>query len=84
MHLFKRKGLGLYPGGVHVKIQMGMLGKFFRSEIWADPVFLGGIGSKIGLLGKIDVLKGLLGRKGAFGSKMELLGKTDFLEGLFV
>ena len=41
-------------------------------------------GSKIGLLGKIDVLKGLLGRKGAFGSKMELLGKIDFLEGFFV
>ena len=38
-------------------------------------------GPKIGLLGKIDVLKGLLGRKGAFGSKMELLGKIDFLQG---
>ena len=36
-------------------------------------------GSKIGLLRKIDVLKGLLGRKGAFESKMELLGKIDFL-----
>ena len=35
-------------------------------------------GSKLGLLGKIDILKGLLGRKGAFGSKMELLGKIDF------
>ena len=33
-------------------------------------------GSKIGFLGKIDVLKGLLGRKGAFGSKMELLEKN--------
>ena len=40
---------------------------------------------KIGLLGKIDVLRGLLGRKGAFWSKMELLGKIDFqLEGFFV
>ena len=26
------------PGGVHVKIQMGMLIQFFRFEIWANPV----------------------------------------------
>ena len=39
----ERLGLGLYTGGVHVKIQMGMLIKFFRFEIWANPIFfLGG------------------------------------------
>ena len=35
----ERLGLGLYPGGVHVKIQMGMLVKCFRLEL-----FLGGGG----------------------------------------
>ena len=29
----ERQGLGLYPGGVHVKIQMGMLVQLFRFEI---------------------------------------------------
>ena len=38
----ERLGLGLYPGGVHVNIQMGMLVKFLRFEIWANPVFSGG------------------------------------------
>ena len=38
-------------------------------------------GSKMGLLGKIDVLKRLSGRKGVFGFKMRLLGKNDVLKG---
>ena len=48
----ERLGLGLYTGGVHVKIQMGMLIKFFRFEIWANPVvvfFLGGWCRKLAL-----------------------------------
>ena len=32
-----------YTGGVHVKIQMGMLVQFFGLEIWANPVFSGGV-----------------------------------------
>ena len=44
---FKRKGWAFTPGGggVHVKIQMGMLIKLFWFEIWANPVFFsGGVG----------------------------------------
>ena len=32
------------PGGVHVKIQMGMACPIFWFEIWANPVFSGGGG----------------------------------------
>ena len=38
----ERQGLGLYPGGVHVKIQMLMLVQLFRFEIYANPVFFSG------------------------------------------
>ena len=37
----ERLGVGLYTF-VHVKIQLGMLIKFFRFEIWANPVFFWG------------------------------------------
>ena len=43
-----RLGLGLYRGGVHVKIQMVILIKCFRFEIWANPVFSGRLVSKTG------------------------------------
>ena len=48
---FQEESLGLYTrggggGGVHVKIQMGMLVKFFRFEIWANPVFFWGVGAE--------------------------------------
>ena len=48
----ERLGLGLYTREcVHVKIQMGMLIKFFRFEIWANPVFFsGGLVSKTGAI----------------------------------
>ena len=36
---------------------------------------------KIGLLGKIDVLKEWLSRKGAFGSAMGLLWKVNVMKG---
>ena len=36
---FQEERLGLYPEGVHVKIQMRMLVKFSRFEIWANPIF---------------------------------------------
>ena len=47
-HVFKctfsrgKAGPGPLPGGVHVKIQMGMLIKCFQFEIWANLVFSGG------------------------------------------
>ena len=50
---FQEERLDLYTGegGVHVKIQMGMLIKFFRFEIWANPVFfLGALVSKTGAI----------------------------------
>ena len=44
MHLLNRKGSAYaFTGGLHVKIQMGMLVHFFEFEIWADPVFSGGV-----------------------------------------
>ena len=39
---FQEERLGLYPGGVHVKIQMGMLVQIFRFEIWANPIVFQG------------------------------------------
>ena len=43
-------GLGLYPGDVHVKIQMGMPVQFLGFEIWANPVFFSGGVSKTGAI----------------------------------
>ena len=40
----ERLGLGIYPGGVHVKIQVGMFVQYFGFEIRAQSCFFSGGG----------------------------------------
>ena len=43
----------LTPGGVHLKIQTGMLVQVFGFEIWANPFFWGGGGREMSKTGDI-------------------------------